>query len=89
MSCPPRRGIMRTEVVVVCCLAVLLACLLIPLVSQSRNTSDKMVVKDRLRQMGLQVHTYHDRYRSFPVMPGPVPAAKPAQPARAPENKLP
>ncbi|HSG72667.1 MAG TPA: hypothetical protein VLA12_19800 [Planctomycetaceae bacterium] len=89
MSFAPRRGIMRTEVVVVCCLAVLLACLLIPLVSQSRNNSDKMIVRDRLRQMGLQVHTYHDRYRSFPVMPGPAPAAKPAQSPRAPEKQIP
>lgn len=80
---------MRTEVVVVCCLAVLLACLFIPLVSQSRNTSDKMVVKDRLRQMGLQVHTYHDRYRSFPVISGPVPVAKPGESPRAPEKQLP
>jgi type II secretory pathway pseudopilin PulG len=69
---PSRRGIMRTEVIVVVCLLVLLVCVAVPLVSRARTNSDRTLAKDRLRNLGHQIQIYHDQHRRFPIVPGPT-----------------
>lgn len=75
-----RRGIGRTEVVVVAVIVLLLAGIVLPLLYQARVTSRREQVADRLRGVGVHLHVYHDTFNSFPPGVHPPPRERPTLP---------
>jgi prepilin-type N-terminal cleavage/methylation domain-containing protein/prepilin-type processing-associated H-X9-DG protein len=67
-----RGGYTLLEVVVVLAIIGILAALLFPAVQKVREATNLAQCRNNLRQIGLALHTYHDRFRSFP--PGYVSA---------------
>lgn len=76
----PRRGIGRTEVLVVAAIMLLLACIVLPLVYQARLKSRQQQIADRLRSVGVHLHAYHDTFNSFPPGVHPPPRERPKLP---------
>ncbi|GAB4136358.1 MAG: DUF1559 domain-containing protein [Planctomycetaceae bacterium] len=61
-----RRGFTLIELMVVgCCLLILLA-ITLPALGQARSAARRAVCKNKLKQIGLAVHNYHETFYTFP-----------------------
>jgi type II secretory pathway pseudopilin PulG len=65
-----RGGLTLIEVVIVFGLTLLLACVVVPAIQHARESARRTESKNKLRQIGLGLHNYHDNYNGFP--PGGV-----------------
>jgi prepilin-type N-terminal cleavage/methylation domain-containing protein len=66
----PRRGFTLIELLVVIAIIAILIALLLPAVQQAREAARRTECKNKLKQLGLALHNYHDAFKVFP--PGVV-----------------
>ena len=62
-----RRAFTIVELLVACAVLSLLAGVLLPAVSRSREAARRLDCADRLRQVGLALHCHHDLYGNLPA----------------------
>jgi prepilin-type N-terminal cleavage/methylation domain-containing protein len=67
---PLRRAFTLIELLVVIAIIAILIALLLPAVQQAREAARRTECRNRLKQLGLAVHNYHDNFNAFP--PGTV-----------------
>lgn len=68
------RGFTLIELLVVIAIIAVLVALLLPAVQQAREAARRSECKNKLKQLALAIHNYHDNYRMFP--PGTVNGAE-------------
>lgn len=62
-----KRGFTLIELLVVIAIIAILIALLLPAVQQAREAARRSSCKNNLKQIGLALHNYHERYELFPV----------------------
>jgi prepilin-type N-terminal cleavage/methylation domain-containing protein/prepilin-type processing-associated H-X9-DG protein len=78
MRCRDRRGFSLVELLVVIGLLGVLVGLVLPAVQQARASAARVGCLNRLRQVGLALHHFHDAHGRFPPLPvGPKAARDP------------
>jgi len=61
-----QKGFTLIELMVVIAIIAVLIALLLPAVQQAREAARRSECKNKLKQLGLALHNYHDTYRRFP-----------------------
>jgi prepilin-type N-terminal cleavage/methylation domain-containing protein len=67
---PKKSGFTLIELLVVIAIIAILIALLLPAVQQAREAARRTECKNKLKQLGLAIHNYHDIYGQFP--PGDI-----------------
>jgi prepilin-type N-terminal cleavage/methylation domain-containing protein len=67
-----RRGFTLIELLVVIAIIAILIALLLPAVQQAREAARRTECKNKLKQLGLAIHNYHDTHTVFPIGAGNV-----------------
>lgn len=62
-----KRGFTLIELLVVIAIIAILVALLLPAVQQAREAARRSACKNKLKQLGVALHNYHDTYSMFPM----------------------